>query len=538
VPEPDLLPLDEMKARLERVLAYSPADSIEAAWIEVRRSEVWTGGGRREGGGAAGQAGANVAGGGGGGGGGGAQGRPRSGGNAGAGGQPVPRGGAAGRAEAPGGRPAAGAAAPEQPGKETTLWLRVRQSGRTGLHRTGSAEPSELENAVRDALAQARLAPPSPAEALAGRDGSGGTAANASGGALNEPAAMLFDPELAALQPSRARDLLERAAGAGEQLHLSWLEGRVVVATSAGARRAAQVTAARLTVRCGGGAGAGSATAAARRWQALDPGAVLERARSRHAAAPGAAAAGAPAASATAPGPPAGAAVVLSEQGAAALVDLLNRHALSAAAMRGGTSWLEGRLDQPIAAACLSLCDDGMDPLGLPFPFDLAGWPKRRVDLIGGGILLTPAVDAGLAQRIGRPPTPHAVAPDESIACNLRLLPAGEESAAGAAGEGEDELARLVEAAEDGLWIGALAGVECFDPRRLRFRARALGVRRIAGGRLGEAVPDLIWEAELPAVLGGVRVVGRRPVTVAGREMLLGAIAAPLVVVAGCGSWR
>jgi predicted Zn-dependent protease len=433
--------------------------------------------------------------------------------------------------EAQGARPAGGGAAPEQAGKETTLWLRVRQSGRTGLHRTGSAEPSELENAVRDALAQARLAPPSPAEPLAGRDNPGAAPANVSGGASHEAAA-LFDPELAALQPARARDLLERAAraGAGEQLHLAWLEGRVAIATSAGARRAARVTAARLGVRCGSGAGAGSATAAARRWEALDLNAVVERARSRHAPPAGAAPTWA-----GPPGPAAGAVVVLSEQGAAALVDLLNRHALSAAAMRGGTAWLEGRLDQPVAAPCLSLRDDGTDPLGLPFPFDLAGWPKRPVDLITGGVFLTPAVDAGLAQRIGRPPTPHAVAPDESIACNLRLLPVDEGSSGG---EGEEDLARFVEAAEEGLWVGALAGVECFDPRSLRFRARALGVRRIAGGQLGEALPDLIWEAELPAVLSGVRAVGHRPVAVAGREMLLGAIAAPLLALSGGGSWR
>src|ERR1700761_4529430 len=48
VPTPDLTSLDEMATRLERVLAYSPADSTEVTWIEMRRSEVWVGAGRRE----------------------------------------------------------------------------------------------------------------------------------------------------------------------------------------------------------------------------------------------------------------------------------------------------------------------------------------------------------------------------------------------------------------------------------------------------------------------------------------------------------
>src|SRR3954469_14343769 len=98
VPDPTLMPMDEMLARLDRVLAASPADETEIAWLEVRR------GGEEAG-----------------------QRRP----------------------------------SPER--QERTLLVRVRESGRAGFHRTGEATVSELENAVRMALAQARLTPPAPA---------------------------------------------------------------------------------------------------------------------------------------------------------------------------------------------------------------------------------------------------------------------------------------------------------------------------------------------------------------------------------------
>jgi predicted Zn-dependent protease len=45
---------------------------------------------------------------------------------------------------------------------ERSVLVRVRESGRTGMHRTSTSTRSDLENAVREALAQARLAPPSP----------------------------------------------------------------------------------------------------------------------------------------------------------------------------------------------------------------------------------------------------------------------------------------------------------------------------------------------------------------------------------------
>jgi PmbA protein len=222
--------------------------------------------------------------------------------------------------------------------------------------------------------------------------------------------------------------------------------------------------------------------------------------------------------------------MVLSEQSVAALLDLLNRHALASTTLRDGSSCLCGRLGEALFAPCLNLRDDGTDPRALPFPFDLAGWPKRPVDLIVGGVFATPAVDARLGQAIGRQPTPHALAPDESIAANLLLLPG-----AGGADPVAFPETVLLRSVEQGLWIGELASVECFDPRRLRFRAMARGVRRIAGGTLGPPLPDLLWEDALPAVLARAQGLGDRPLAIPTGDMLFGAIAAPLLAIRGGG---
>jgi len=484
----ELASLDEMTARLERALAASPADATEIVWIEARRTQVTAGRGRRD----------------------------------------------AARAAGPGGRAPC----------ERNLLVRVRQSGRTGLHRTGGVAPSDLENAVRDAVAQARLAPPTPGEPLAG----GQATAAGPGGPGPGRGDAIYDPELGELEAVRAGALLDGAAERGELLRLAWLEGRVAVVNSAGLRQAARVTAASFEASCGRSPGAGRAAGAARRLDTLYLQDTLDRARGRHAAAPatpagiagtvGAAAAEdavdalAPEApeAPEAPGAPQAAAgpahlpTVLSEQGAASLVALLNRHALSAAAQRDPGCALHGRLGGLVLASCLSLRDDGTDPRALPFPFDLAGWPKRQVDLFVDGVFATPAVDARLAAEIGRPPTPHSMAPDESIAANLLLLPGDREPL---------PEAELLRQAADGLWIGALDGLECFDPGRLRFRARARGVRRIAGGALGPPLPDFLWEDDLLTTLARATALGDRPATIATGDMLFGATAAPLLALRG-----
>lgn len=484
MPPPELAAAEEMLARLERLIAVSPADSTEAAWVEVQRAHAVIGG--------------------------------------------------SGESAGSGGHPAEGAAGAAR--RERTLFLRVRQGGRTGLHRTGCAEPAELETALRDALAQARLAAPAPHFALAGPGGGPGAGGASGSGA----ATALHDQALADLTPAAARTrLLDLEPRRGEDLRLAWLEGHVAVANSAGARRLARVTAACGAVRCGNGAGAGSAGGAARRLDQLRMDELLEQARGRRApggaeqgggGGGGAMSAGLGAPAALAPG-----AIVLSEQAAAALLDLLNRHALSSAAWRGGAEswWPRGLVGKRVAAPCVSLRDDAAQPAALPFPFDLAGWPKRPVELIAAGIFLTPAVDASLAAAIGRSPTPHAVAPDESLPANLVLWPGDAEEAPPPLAEAE-----LLQLAEGGWWIGELADLAAFDAPHLRFRAVARGVRRIGGGERREAVPDLTWEDSVPELLAGALALGDRPAAIPTGDPLFGATLTPALALRTGGRWE
>lgn len=431
MPPTPLVPVEEMLARLDRALASSPADETELVWIEARRSQE-------------------------------SNGRRRS-----------------DSFEIP----------------ERNLLVRVREAGRLGLHRTNTAGLSDLENAIRDALGQARLSQPAPpsrqppgaADPLAG---------------LPE----LADPEISRMNQGRARDLLQRHAGRGEIGWLSWSEERMAVVNSRGLRRAAEVTAAWLVASCGRGAGAGRAASAARSLAGLDPAAVFERARQRQAPA------GAPLAEPPATPVP----LVLSPEAAATLIDLLNREALGSSTFRDGA--LRGRLGEAVCHPAITLRDDGTDPRGLPFPFDFLGSARRPVDLIEGGVLRTPAVDERLAAAIDRPATPHLVASDEALATHLFLQP------------GEEPDGELLRRAEGGLWVTWLDAPRAFDPAALRFRAHLRGVRRLEGGALGGAVPDLVWEDHLPALLERVLGVGRTMVTsAAAPDLLFGATTAPML---------
>lgn len=436
MPAPPPVPVEEMLARLDRALASSPADETELVWIEARRGQESNGKRRRD------------------------------------------------SFEIP----------------ERNLLVRVREAGRLGLHRTNAAGLSDLENAIRDALGQARLARPAPPPL-------------APPGAADPLARLgeLADPEISRLSQGRARDLLQRHADRGEIGWLGWSEGRMAVVNSRGLRRAAEVTAAGLVASCGRGPGAGRAAAAARSLEGLDPAAVFERARQRHVPAGGGPVA-APPSDLTGAGVP----LVLSPEAAAALLDLLNREALGSSTFGHGA--LRGRLGEPVCHPAVTLCDDGTDPRGLPFPFDFLGAAKRPVRLIEAGVLRTPAVDERLAAAAGLPPTPHLVAPDEAMAGHLFLQP------------GDEPDGELLRRADGGLWVTWLDAPRAFDPAALRFRAHLRGVRRLENGTLGAPVADLVWEDRLPALLERVLGVGRTVVTaVTAVDPLFGATTAPML---------
>lgn len=440
----ELLPIEEMVARLERVLAASPADATELVWVEIGRTEA-------------------------------ASGRRR---------------------------------AASSPRRERTVLVRVAERGRVGLHATEADRVGEIDSAVRQALGRARVDPP-PAVLPRLADGLREAAAAPPGS---------FDPELARLTGADASFRLQQAGARDERLRLAWAEARVAVVNSRGLRRAAEVTAATLTVRSGRGVVAGRAAGSARSLAALGIESIAERARARRADGPPASAPAADGDGADAA--PVGAAlgataVVLAPEATVRLLDLLGVHALSARSFRDGTSFLVASLGERIFDPAIHLRDDGSDPAGLPLPFDLFGFAKRPMSLVDEGVVLTPAVDDDLAAALNRPPTAHAVGGDDSRPAHLVLLP------------GSRTEAELCAASGDGLWIGWLHPVEVYDPRRLRFRARARGVRRLVGGAPGPPLGDLLWDDSVPRLLARVSGLGSEFVCLATGDGVLGGTSAP-----------
>ena len=381
--------------------------------------------------------------------------------------------------------------------------VRVIDRRRVGSHRTGIATIGELNDAIRLAIAQSRSRDPLP-------------------GMLHLPLdetplqvkSRLWDPQIADLDQARLKTLYQPWVSHRGVVKLDWTSGRVSVFNSRGVRRQSEVTAAGIEARIGRRPGGGRAAGAARSLDALIGQSVVDRARSRHASGP------------VDEVPDSPLPIVLSPEAAGELCDILNRVAFSAVAYYHGSSFLREHLDVQVFDRKFSLSDDGTNPRGLPFPFDLEGTAKRRVDLIHKGTPKTPALDQRQAAKLGLTPTAHAIGGNDARASHL-FLSANEST--------EPE---LLQAADGGLWIGWLDQVECFEPGRVQIRARASGVRRIVDGALAQGAPNLIWEDSLLRALSNLMGIGNSRVIRISHDGFLGGIAAPSVAIAGVGSLR
>lgn len=343
------------------------------------------------------------------------------------------------------------------------ILVRVRVAGRSGVARGDSDEPGQLQNALRSALAAARLAAPTP-------DWEPPAPASA------PPAGELADPELAELGAERAQQLLQPLADRRSALELRWRAACLAVASSFASPRSAELTDATFEARTGRRPGSGFA---ARTFETL-AGCAIDRVLAR------AAALEPPAVGDEIPA--AGTPLVLAPEAAIALVSRFARSLLSA-----GRRLERGAPFATFLSPALALVDEPLRGDLPRLPFDLDGTAKTRRLFVDKGRILATASDLDLAPRLGERTSGHGLGADDAWPLHLDL-------AAGTRPEAE-----LCREAAGGLRIGALERIEIEPGETLRFRALARSVRRIGtDGALGEGLAPLLWSSSLIEVFSQI----------------------------------
>ncbi len=210
--------------------------------------------------------------------------------------------------------------------------------------------------------------------------------------------------------------------------------------------------------------------------------------------------------------------VILEEYAVADLLEYLAYMGFSAQAVQEGRSFMGGRLGEQLVGTNISLWDDGLDPTGLPMPFDFEGVPKRRVDFFERGVARAVVYDTLTASKEpGQSSTGHAMPAGFTWGpqpTNLFLAP-------GAASKEE-----MLRSTERGLWVTRFHYTNVVHPLKTILTGMTRdGTFLIEGGEIARPVKNLRFTQSVLEALNDVAAIGRESLLLAGERF--GATRAP-----------
>jgi predicted Zn-dependent protease len=167
-------------------------------------------------------------------------------------------------------------------------------------------------------------------------------------------------------------------------------------------------------------------------------------------------------------------------------------------------SFMAGKIGEQIVDPRISIWDDGLDPLGLPMPFDFEGVPKQRVDLIRDGVARGVVYDSYRAgKEPGRSSTGHALPasiPLGPLPLNLFFSP------------GQATLEQMVAGTERGIYVTRFHYTRPVEPRQVVVTGMTRdGTFLIEHGEIAYPVRNLRFTQGYLEALNHVEMVGRKP---------------------------
>lgn len=183
------------------------------------------------------------------------------------------------------------------------------------------------------------------------------------------------------------------------------------------------------------------------------------------------------------------------------LLIFLSSMGFSAKAANEGWSFMGDQIGNKIASSELSIWDDGMDPDGLPMPFDYEGVPKQRVDIISEGYakgFVYDSFTAALAERTSTGhalPAPNAIGPQPM---NLFM------------GTGDSSLSEMIEDTKSGILVTKIHYANPLDPKKSLLTGMTRdGTFLIENGEISTPVKNMRFTQNLLESLSTIKTVGK-----------------------------
>jgi PmbA protein len=200
--------------------------------------------------------------------------------------------------------------------------------------------------------------------------------------------------------------------------------------------------------------------------------------------------------------------VILSPRAVAEMLRFLAFLGFESRAHIEGRSCLAGKLGTRVVSEKITLRDDGLDPAGLPLPFDFEGVPRRPLMLIEKGVARELPHSARTAAEMNTENTGHSFGPTSTtggIPLHLILEP------------GETTLEEMIASTEKGLFVSRFWYSNIAEPTRAVITGMTRdGLFLINKGKLRRAACNMRFTQSVLEALSNVEAVGSELVGVGG----------------------
>jgi predicted Zn-dependent protease len=194
--------------------------------------------------------------------------------------------------------------------------------------------------------------------------------------------------------------------------------------------------------------------------------------------------------------------VVLEHHAIADMVTSMGYLAFSALAVQEGRSFMAGKFGQQVMSPMISIWDNGLDPAGIPMPFDFEGTPKQRVDLIQNGVAKSVVHDSATAKKDGVRSTGHSLPMPNSqgpFATNLFMAP------------GSATLEEMIAGLDKGLLVSRFHYTVPGHPAKVTITGMTRdGTFWVEKGEIAYPVKNLRFTESYVDALNGVEAVGKQ----------------------------
>ena len=186
----------------------------------------------------------------------------------------------------------------------------------------------------------------------------------------------------------------------------------------------------------------------------------------------------------------------------AAVLDLVGQMFadFSATAIRDGRSFLNDRIGKKLFGENITIHDDAQHPLQAGAPFDGEGVPRRRLNLVNGGVVREIAYSRQAAALEGAEPTGHGLPlPNEFGEAPANIVIAG----------GGESVEEMVASTERGILVTRLWYIREVDPYEKIFTGMTRdGTFLVEGGRVTAGVRNFRFNVGLMEMLSNVEAIG------------------------------